>query len=36
MPNTFKYAIEDDIILIEDSFGSLVKYRRNPRYYLHV
>ena len=29
MPNTFKYTIEDDILLIEDSFGTPVKYKRN-------
>ena len=27
--STFKYTIEDDILLIEDSFGALVKYKRN-------
>ena len=27
--STFRYTIEDDILLIEDSFGKIVKYKRN-------
>lgn len=26
MPSTFKYTIEEDVLLIEDSFGTTVKY----------
>ena len=29
MKSTFKYTIEEDVLLIEDSFGVLVKYKRN-------
>ena len=29
MPSTFKYTVEDDVLFIEDSFGTLVKYKRN-------
>ena len=29
MKSTFKYTIEEDVLLIEDSFGALVKYKRN-------
>lgn len=29
--STFKYTIEDDILLIEDSFGALVKYKRKSK-----
>ena len=28
-PSTFKYTATEDILLIEDSFGAIVKYRRN-------
>lgn len=29
MPSAFKYTITEDVLLIEDSFGSIVKYKRN-------
>ena len=29
MPSTFKYTATEDVLLIEDSFGTLVKYKRN-------
>ena len=29
MPSTFKYFIEENILSIEDSFGNLVRYKRN-------
>ena len=29
MPSTFKYAATEDMLLIEDSFGKIVKYKRN-------
>jgi len=25
-PSTFKYTVEDNILMIEDSFGNLIKY----------
>ena len=28
-PNTFKYIVEGDVLLIEDSFGNLVKYKKS-------
>ncbi len=28
-PSTFKYTVEEDVLLIEDSFGAIVKYKRN-------
>ena len=33
MSSTFKYTIEDNILLIEDSFGTLVKYKKIKRDY---
>lgn len=29
MPSTFKYTTTEDVLLIEDSFGKVVKYKRN-------
>ena len=29
MQSTFKYTATEDVLLIEDSFGTLVKYKRN-------
>lgn len=29
MPSTFKYSICENILSIEDSFGNLVRYKRN-------
>ena len=29
MPSTFKYTATEDVLLIEDSFGTLVRYKRN-------
>ena len=29
MPSTFKYTTTEDVLLIEDSFGKAVKYKRN-------
>ena len=29
MASTFKYSIEENILSIEDSFGNLVRYKRN-------
>ncbi len=29
MSSTFKYTATEDVLLIEDSFGTLVKYKRN-------
>ena len=28
MPSIFKYTIEEDVLLIEDSFGTPVKYKK--------
>lgn len=28
LPCTFKYTVEEDILLIEDSFGNTVKYKK--------
>ena len=33
MPRTYKYFIEENVLSIEDSFGNLVRYKRNKEWF---